>query len=179
MPGGIKRLRLTVIRRSLAEAVGFDSRLRARSGPALTLHWSVIHSRPFESHQLETPPQGVASGGSGGIRFSPAGSVRPGSDAPLERHSLPALRIPPIGNATPKGGVWRKRWDSNPRTHLWITRFRVDADMTTSIRFHSLFIIKHFHGKSQGNPRLALDLTFGNPGISTHFLNKSHKLSQE
>ena len=106
-------------------------------------------------------------------------SVGAGSDAPPERHSPPALRIPPIGNATPKGGVWRKRWDSNPRTHLWITRFRVEAVMTTSIRFHSLFIIKHFHGKSQGNPPRTLDLTFGNSYVFTHFLNKSHKLSQK
>ena len=51
-------------------------------------------------------------GGSGGIRFAPAGLVGADSDAPPERHSLPALQIPPIGNATPKGGVWRKRWDS-------------------------------------------------------------------
>ena len=28
---------------------GVDSRLRAWSGPALTLHRSVIHSRPFDS----------------------------------------------------------------------------------------------------------------------------------
>ena len=147
--------------RRLAEAVGFDSRLRAWSGPARTLHWSALHSRPFESHQKETPPRGVASGGSGGIRFAPAGLVGAGSDAPQERPSLPALRIPPKGNATPGGGVWRKRWDSNPRTHLWITRFRVEAVMTTSIRFHSLFIIKHFGAKSQENPPRPLDLTFG------------------
>ena len=44
------------LRDYVAEAVGFDSRLTAWSGSALTLHWSVIHSRPFESHQLETPP---------------------------------------------------------------------------------------------------------------------------
>ena len=38
----------------MAEKEGFDSRLRARSGPALTLHWSVIHSRPFKSLQIST-----------------------------------------------------------------------------------------------------------------------------
>ena len=150
-------------KRSLAEAVGFDSRLRAWSGPALTLHRNVIHSRPFKSHQLETPPRRVASGGSGGIRFAPAGLVGVGSDAPPEPHSLPALQIPPIGNATPKGGVWRKRWDSNPRTHLWITRFRVEAVMTTSIRFHSLIIIKHPRGKSQANRAFTRDLTLSRP----------------
>ena len=64
-----------------------------------------IKKAPPDGHQTEF-------GGSGGIRFSPTGSVGAGSDAPLERHSLPALRIPPIGNATPRGGVWRKRWDS-------------------------------------------------------------------
>ena len=38
----------------VAEKEGFDSRLRARSGSALTLHWSVIHSRPFKSLQIST-----------------------------------------------------------------------------------------------------------------------------
>ena len=36
---------------------GFDSRLRARSWPALTLHWSVIHSRPFKSLQTKKPEE--------------------------------------------------------------------------------------------------------------------------
>ena len=56
----------------MAEKEGFDSRLRARSGPALTLHWSVIHSRPFESLQAlctkKHPVKLDACGGEGGIR---------------------------------------------------------------------------------------------------------------
>ena len=103
------------MRVALAEAVGFDSRLTAWSGPALTLHWSVIHSRPFKSHHKESHPC---------------------------------------------GWLWRKRWDSNPRTHLWITRFRVEAVMTTSIRFHSPFIIKQNGAKSQEGRQAMGDLTF-------------------
>ena len=49
-----------------------------------------------------------------------------------------AKKSPP----TREGSFWRKRWDSNPRAHLWTTRFRVGAVMTTSIRFHSHFIIE-------------------------------------
>ena len=33
----------------LADPKGFDSRLRARSGPALEVRWTSIHYRPFES----------------------------------------------------------------------------------------------------------------------------------
>ncbi len=34
--------------------------------------------------------------------------------------------------------AWRRRWDSNPRTVLPITRFRVEAVMTTSIRLRMI-----------------------------------------
>jgi len=33
----------------LADPKGFDSRLRAQSGQALNVHWTFIHSLPFES----------------------------------------------------------------------------------------------------------------------------------
>ena len=63
-----------------------------------------------------------AYGGDGGIRFSPAGSVRPGSEGPLDLHSLPALRIPPSlimkRSLPPKGDRLRFGGDGGIRTHV-------------------------------------------------------------
>ncbi len=48
---------------------GFDSRQRARSGSALTLHRSVIHFRPFESRFVKKAVwNNHTAGDSSGIR---------------------------------------------------------------------------------------------------------------
>lgn len=39
--------------------------------------------------------------------------------------------------------LWRKRWDSNPRTSYPVTAFRVRAVMTTSIHFRILMLKSH------------------------------------
>ena len=58
------------------------------------------------------------------------------------------------------------------RTHVpsRTTAFRVRLVATTSIRFHSSSIIKHFHGQSQEKPHRPLDLTFGQIDIMNNFL---------
>ena len=61
---------------------GFDSRLRARSGPALTLHRSVIHSRPFKSLQAKKPEEK-----SSGL------AEKEGFDSRLRVRSGPALTL--------------------------------------------------------------------------------------
>ena len=83
----------------LVEARGVDSRLRARSGATLTVPRTVIHFRPVRLPPDKKPPhtQGArrSFGGGEGSRFSPAGSVRGGSDSPPDCHSLPPRSTPP------------------------------------------------------------------------------------